>query len=148
MDRIYKAVDSKNYVLLLSIDLRKAFEVIRHDILIDKLKNLGIRNAVVNWFKSNLNNRMHRTFVNNIYSEYLCIKTGVPQGSSLGPLLFLIYINDVINIVDEKQLNMFADDTSILITASNVDDVVTESVTVANGRLKAIDDFSRLMRYK
>ena len=137
MNRIYKAVDSKEYVLLLSIDLRKAFEVIRHDILIDKLENIGIREPVLSWFKSYLSKRMQRTFVNNTYSEYLCVKTGVPQGSSLGPLLFLIYINDLMNVVDEKLLNMFADDTTILITGNNIHDITDE----ANNKLKLIDNF-------
>ena len=137
MNRIYKAVDSKEYVLLLSIDLRKAFDVIRHDILINKLENIGIREPVLSWFKSYLSKRMQRTFVNNTYSEYLCVKTGVPQGSSLGPLLFLIYINDLMNAVDEKLLNIFADDTTILITGSNICDITDE----ANNKLRLVDNF-------
>ncbi|MEL7309811.1 MAG: reverse transcriptase family protein, partial [Pseudomonadota bacterium] len=121
LDRVYKNIDSKKNVLLISVDLRKAFEVIRHNILIKKLENVGIGGSELRWFSSFLENRKHRTFVNDILSEPLYMKTGIPQGSCLGPLLFLIYINDINQVFDENEINIFADDTVIIITGDNID---------------------------
>ena len=107
MDRVYKSLDSKETILLISVDFRKAFDVIKHNILIDKLENIGVRGRILKWFDSYLTDRPHKTLVNNTLSNYLCMKTGVPQGSSLGPLLFLIYINNLNQIFNEKEINVF-----------------------------------------
>ena len=137
MDRIYSAIDAGDFVLFISIDLRKAFEVIRHDILIEKLENVGIRGSILQWFVSYLNDRWHRTYVNNSHSNYLCMKTGVPEGSCLRPLMFLIYVSDISNIIDSGMLNMFADDTVILIRGSNIKDIFAN----ANNKLKILGNF-------
>ena len=137
LDRIYSAVDAGEFVLLISIDLRKAFEVIRHDLLLDKLENVGIRGSVLKWFDSYLQNRWHRTFVNNSYSDYLCMKTGVPEGSCLGPLLFLIYINDISNIIGDDMLNMFADDTAVITRGRDIHKVFLD----ANNKLRSLDKY-------
>ena len=90
VDRIYRVINDKLHVILLSVDLRKAFDVIRHEILLDKLKTLGINGHMLMWFESYLVNREHQTLVNGTLSKVLLAKHGVPQGSSLGPLLYLI----------------------------------------------------------
>ena len=110
-ERIYEAVDNKKYVIIVSVDLRKAFDVIQHDILLDKLENLGIRGFMLKWFSAYLKNRTQKTIVNQTVSHTLPVKCGVPQGSSLGPLLFLIYLNDIKNIFKTNEINIFADDT-------------------------------------
>ena len=120
MDRIYRAIDQKQYVVLLSVDLRKAFDVIRHDILIEKLDSLGIRGPMLNWFRSYLYRRHQQTYVNGSISTSLEVKFGVPQGSSLGPLLYLIYFNDIKNLYSENDINIFADDTCLLSTDEDI----------------------------
>ena len=92
-------------MILISIDLTKAFDVIRHDILLKKLEYAGIRGSISTWFKSYLNKRPQRTKANGINSDYLTVKTRVPQGSFLGPLSFLIYVNDLKNVINEENLN-------------------------------------------
>ena len=138
MDRIYKHLNSKEYVILLSLDLTKAFDVIRHDILLKKLENAGLRGTILAWFQSYLNKRQHRTTVNGYSSNYLTSTVGVPQGSSsLGPLLFLIYINDLKNVINEDKLNVFADDTTILLHDKNPHKLVIS----ANENLVILDKF-------
>ena len=136
-DRIYKAIDSKHFVVLLSIDLRKAFDVIRHDILLDKLENAGIRGFMLKWFQSYLSNRYHQTIVNGTESDVLKVQYGVPQGSSLGPLLYLIYFNDVQNIFNDSELNVFADDTCLITTNERLDDALKDM----NHKIKTFEKF-------
>ena len=95
------------------IDLKKAFDTVNHDILLTKLEHYGIRNNILNWFKSYLSHRKQYVFFNGKSSETLNISCGVPQWSVLGPLLFLLYINDLPNISNKLSFFLFADDTNL-----------------------------------
>ena len=136
-DRIYNAINEGNYVILLSVDLRKAFDVIRHDILIDKLDHIGIKDSMLKWFQSYLSKRPHKTLANGFLSDSLMSQSGVPQGSSLGPLLYLIYINDIKQLFPDNYLNIFADDTCLISFASNL----KEAVNDMNYKLHELDIF-------
>ena len=96
------------------LDLKKAFDTIDHDILLQKLDQIGIRGKANDWFRSYLNNRSQYVEVNQVTSHKKQVKCGVPQGSILGPLLFLIYINDLPNVCKYFEPFLFADDANLL----------------------------------
>ncbi len=112
-ERIRQSMDNGKYGCGVFIDLKKAFDTVNHDILLTKLEHYGIRNNILNWFKSYLSDRKQYVFFNGVSSEVLNISCGVPQGSVLGPLLFLLYINDLPNISSKLQFFLFADDTNL-----------------------------------
>ena len=106
-------IDKKYYNLTLSLDLRKAFDTVAHDILIKKLDLYGIRGTELAWFKSYLSNRLQYCCINGINSDSKINPAGVPQGSCLAPLLFLIYINGLPSILENSHSNLYADDTNV-----------------------------------
>lgn len=123
VDKISEALDSGDYVLGVFLDLSKAFDTVNHEILLGKLQHYGIRGAAHAWIKSYLSNRNQYVLFNNTLSNSLQIMCGVPQGSILGPLLFLLYINDIVNISTSLLPILFADDTNLFLRGSNVDDL-------------------------
>ena len=102
------------------IDLKKAFDTVNHDILLHKLEHYVIRESVLAWFKSYLSDRKQYIHLNGVDSEMKGITCGVPQGSVLGPLLFLIYINDLPNISKKLKFYLFADDTNIYLESHDL----------------------------
>ena len=113
LKRLKKSIDSGLYGRGIFIDLRKAFDTVNHEILLMKLQHYGIRNNMLSWFKSYLTDRKQYVSFNGQNSEMLEINCGVPQGSVLGPLLFLLYINDLPNISKVFNFYRFADDTNM-----------------------------------
>ena len=94
-DIILKAIDDKKLTAVVLLDVSKAFDSLDHDILFSKLKDVGLSSEALNWFASYLTNRYQVVRINSILSDALNLKSGVPQGSILGPLLFSIYVNDL-----------------------------------------------------
>ena len=104
-------INSPQQTDVIYLDISKAFDTVSHSILLNKLWSIGITGTLWTWFKDYLSNRYQRVTINNSYSDLLPINSGVPQGSILGPLLFLVYINDMSSYIHHSQLLKFADDT-------------------------------------
>ena len=112
-DKISKGLNNKQYSIGIFLDFSKAFDTINHDILVDKLSYYGIRGTALRLIKMFVTNRVQFVNLNDVKSEYLPINCGVPQGSILEPLLFLLYINDISNISSIIDIILYADDTNI-----------------------------------
>ena len=104
------------------LDFSKAFDTVDHEILLAKLYKYGIRGTPLRWFNNNLNNRQQYVKIGNIESEYLTTSRGVPQGSTLGPLLFVLYINDMPNCSNKVSFQIFADDTNVFYSSTIIDE--------------------------
>ena len=116
------AFEKKSTPLAIYMDLSKAFDTLDHKILIHKLEYYGIKGTELMWFKSYLSDRKQFVEIENCKSDYQTITTGVPQGSVLGPLLFLIYVNnfpEVSNLITK----LLADDTCLLITFDSISEL-------------------------
>ena len=101
---------------LLQLDLKKGFDVLNHDTLLDKLRICGCSHSSMAWFRSYQSGRSQKTQFRGISSETLPVSVGVPQGSILGPLFVIIHINDLpLELPSDVNSTMFADDTAILV---------------------------------
>ena len=113
-ETIRTALDNNKTVSGIFVDLQKAFDTVNHEILLEKLKHYGIRGITNEWFKSYLTNRRQYVSIYGYDSDVKVLSHGVPQGSVLGPLLFLLYINDLHFAIKHSNVYHFADDTNLL----------------------------------
>ena len=142
-DNWYLNIDDGLTNAILFIDLKKAFDTIDHEILLSKLELYGFKGASLNLFRDYLSDRTQITVVNNVNSDTSLISCGVPQGSILGPLLFLLYINDLPNCNLVSDVRMYADDTNLTFAFSDPNELFS-SMTHDLGNLKLWLDTNRL----
>ena len=121
-DFIKFQMDKENAVGMVLLDLQKAFDTVDHSISLAKLEAMGLSNDIVKWFQSYLSGRQQLDDVAGTFSSCENITFGVPQGSILGPLLFLIYVNDMSGVIGNKLL-LYANDSAILVADKDISTV-------------------------
>ena len=121
---IYSACNNNNFTIAVYIDAMKAFDTVNHNILLQKLDKIGIRGRLLDWIRNYLADRYQSTIANSTISNEQLIKCGVPQGSVLGPLLFLIYINDISKIITNSQVSLYADDTVLYLSHTDIESAI------------------------
>jgi hypothetical protein len=136
-DKISAALELGEFVLGVFLDFSKAFDTVNHAILLDKLQHYGIRGVANDWIRSYLYDRSQYVFYDGEKSSVKTISCGVPQGSILGPLLFLVYINDLSKISNNLFMLMYADDTNIFLCGKRLRDLET----LMNTELSSLTDW-------
>ena len=124
IDNIQNQLNNHKYTISIFMDLSKAFDVINHEILKNKLDHYGFRGNFLNFLLNFIKDRTYFVHVNGLNSDMKMLNIGVPQGSTLGPLLFLIYINDMVNCSNLLFLTQFADDSTITHSSLNLEQAI------------------------
>ena len=137
VNQITEAFSQGKYTLGISLDFSKAFDTVNHNILLEKLKAYGIQSENLKWFRSYLSNRKQFILYDDFKTEMKIVKCGVPQGSILGPLLFLIFVNDLNNSTKVLDPVLFADGTNIFCSDNNIRTLFE----TANQELSQINDW-------
>src|SRR6218665_1366046 len=136
-DKLSQAIDNNDYSIGLFLDLSKAFDSVDHNILLKKLETYGIRGLPLRWFENYLNKRQRQVQCNNKISSLRPIKYGVPQGSILWPLLFLLFINDLPNVSLSMHFELFADDSNVFISHKSHENLFQ----IMNSELPRVNDW-------
>ena len=118
---ISKKMDAKLPTLVAYIDFRKAFDCVQHPVLLRKLTQVGLGKPVTDWVRSYLCSRQQRVYANDTYSSFQTINQGVPQGSVLGPLFYIVYANDLVKTVKNCEIALYADDTVLYTASKDID---------------------------
>ena len=119
LEHIGRELDRGKQIDVLYLDMSKAFDKVSHAKLLDRIRQFGFGGKILEWFRSYLSNRRQRTTISGITSKTLPVTSGVPQGSILGPLLFLLYEDHLSNSVRNSKIATFADDTKIFRTINS-----------------------------
>jgi hypothetical protein len=127
-------IENGKVIVAVFLDLRRAFETIDRRLLLKKLKQYGFDENTIKWFKDYLTGRKQQTKVGTFLSSLLSCDLGVPQGSILSALLFVLYMNDIVSVVNNVKINLFADDTLLWIACDSVE----EAVTIMNQELEKL----------
>ena len=123
VEQCRKALDNDYIVGTIFMDLTKAFDMVDHSILLSKMRSYGVSETELKWFCSYLHRRMQRVCVGGELSNSVAMEKGVPQGSILGPLLFLVYVNDLPNTIVHSSTRQYADDTTLVLVSKNREDL-------------------------
>ena len=137
VDKITASLDKTNHTYGIFLDLSKAFDTTDHDILLNKMSKYGIRGTVFDWFKNYLFDRKQFVVWQNSFSSLKPVSCGVPQGSILGPILFLLYINDLPNSTNLLKFILFADDTNLFYSSKDQ----KEATSVINRELRSVSEW-------
>lgn len=127
VEHVYRAFDEGMWTEMNMIDLTKAFDSVNHEVLLNKLEYYGVRGGPLDLLRSYLTNRVQLTEWNNTRSQHMNIYHGVPQGSVLGPLLFVLYVNDLPSNIVGAEICLYADDTSVLVEAEDLETLCEKS---------------------
>jgi hypothetical protein len=142
VEYIYQSLNNKSHALSILVDYRKAFDTVNYKILLSKLHAYGIRGLPLEWFKNYLHNRKQYVRVGSSFSSTKPISIGIPQGSVAGPILFILYINDLPNVSELFSTILFADDTSLTVSDNQYDSLINKT----NSELDKIRDWTMANR--
>ena len=136
------AIHEKKFGVLVLIDLSKAFDSVVHNLLLAKFHRYGVRDSALRLIRSYLTNRKQRVQVMKAFSDYIDVDMGVPQGSVLGPLLYIIFANDLVNLICDAQIVSYADDIALTFRGDSLPDLFN----VINNELKVVLNWSQFNR--
>ena len=130
LNRWTRALDDGECVDVILADISKAFDTVTKSKLLHKLWCYGVRGKMYNWFAAFLSDRKQRVVVGNAASDWVPVGSGVPQGSCVGPILFLLYVNDLPDYIQSSEIRLFADDAKLFFSANSADDIARGSADI------------------